>query len=103
MRTTLHTPEKIKKDPKKTKLKTICQIKMQLYQIPQLEGRKEIAKVVMWCVKPRLYSVKPRNSKRQPLFPSLKKETSKGLEREEWRIKMKNRKISWPPFVIPCL
>jgi hypothetical protein len=43
----LHTPEQIKKDPKKTKLKSIYQIKMQLYQIPQLEGRKKIAKVVM--------------------------------------------------------
>jgi hypothetical protein len=47
MRTTLHTPEKIKKDLEKTKLKTIYQIKMKLYQIPQSEGRKIIAKVVM--------------------------------------------------------
>jgi hypothetical protein len=65
---------------------------MKLYQIPQSEGRKIIAKVVMWCVKPRLYSVKLRNSKRQTLFPSLKRETNKGPEREEWRTKMKNRK-----------
>jgi hypothetical protein len=46
MCTTLRTPQKIKKNIEKTKLKTICQIKMQLYQIPQLEGRKKIAKVI---------------------------------------------------------
>jgi len=40
MVTTLHTPKKIKKDLEK------YQIKVQLYQIPQLQGRKKIAKVI---------------------------------------------------------
>jgi hypothetical protein len=53
----LHTPKnahhiaytfrKLKKTLKKPNLKSFSKLKCNLYQIPQLEGRKKIAMVVM--------------------------------------------------------